>query len=142
MNETFAYSKFTAERIVISNIKLTEGKGIDGVTNTFAAGIWVIEMMLEYAQMGGYEIDYNYDVFRGNYQAFLGAAPDFRPTPLYQALLFATMLRDGSPYIILPKMYAGTSSKIKVYVLNVLSRNAIRIVIMNKDTNSSLDGKV
>jgi len=38
----------------INDIKLTTGNGVDGVTNTFAAALWAIDIIMEFAMMNGY----------------------------------------------------------------------------------------
>jgi hypothetical protein len=45
VNETLSYSTFGRDYMAISDIKLTEGNGVDGLTNTFAAAIWVVDMV-------------------------------------------------------------------------------------------------
>lgn len=52
----------------------------------------------------------------------------------------ATLAIDSQPYIIIPSYTTGTSTKIKVYGLELVNR--MRYVILNKDTNSSLNGNV
>lgn len=47
--------------------------------------------------MNGWEIDFNFEVRQGNFQAILGPEPDLKPTALYYGLMFATLARDGSP---------------------------------------------
>jgi hypothetical protein len=90
--------------------------------------------------MSGYDINFNYDVYTGNNQAFLGPAPDFKPTPLYYGLMFATMIRNYSPELVIPAQTALLSSKIKVYGLKY--SDFYQVLLINKDNNVSLNGTV
>lgn len=38
----------------INDIKLTTGDGVDGLTNSFAAAIWAVDIVLEFALMNGW----------------------------------------------------------------------------------------
>jgi hypothetical protein len=44
----------------ITDVKLTTGNGVDGLTNTFAAALWAVDMALEFCLMNGWEIDFNH----------------------------------------------------------------------------------
>lgn len=50
------------------------------------------------------------------------------------------LIGDGVPRIIIPKYTAGTSSRIKVWGLETKTKN--KFLIINKDTNTSLQGSV
>jgi hypothetical protein len=117
INETYAYSDFSKLWMTISDIKLTTGNGVDGLTNTFAAAIWAVDIILEFVIMNGWEIDFNHEIRDGNFQSVLGPLPSLKPSPLYYGLIFATLMRDGSPQVILPSTKGLISSKIKVYGL-------------------------
>lgn len=51
-----------------------------------------------------------------------------------------SLVSDSVPRIIIPKYTAGTSSRIKVWGLEVKTKN--KFLIINKDTNTSLQGNV
>lgn len=76
----------------------------------------------------------------GNFQSVLGPAPTFKPSALYYGLLFLTIIRDGTPQIILPATKGIISSKIKVYGFTTGDR--FKVLLLNKDTNVSLNGTV
>ena len=124
----------------INDIKLTTGDGVDGITNTFASALWALDMILEFIQMNGWEIDFNHEIRNGNFQSILGAAPDLKPNPIYYGLIFATIMRDNAPEIVLPSSKAIISSKIKSYGFS--DGLIFKILLINKDTNESLNGKV
>ncbi len=46
VNDTYAYSDFSKLSLGINDIKLTTGFGVDGVTNTFAAALWALDIIL------------------------------------------------------------------------------------------------
>lgn len=116
------------------------GNGVDGLTNTFAAALWAVDIALEFCLMSGWEIDFNHIVSEGNFQAILGPPPSLKPTPLYYGLIFLTLIRDGTPNFVLPSTKGLISSKIKVFGLT--TGEIFKIVILNKDTNKSLNGTV
>lgn len=126
--------------MVINDIKLTTGNGVDGLTNTFAAALWAIDIILEFTIMNGLEIDFNHEVREGNFQSILGPLPGLKPTPLYYGLIFATLMRDGTPKVVLPSTKGLISSKIKVFGLT--TGEIFKIILLNKDTNTSLNGTV
>ena len=97
VNDTYAYSDFSKLWLGINDIKLTTGMGVDGVTNTFAAALWALDIILEFIQMNGWDINFNHFLDPNNYQGILGPAPDFKPQPIYYALIFATIIRDNAP---------------------------------------------
>ncbi len=88
---------------------------MDGLTNTFAAALWAIDIALEFNLMNGWEIDFNHEVRNGNFQSILGPLPGLKPNPIYYGLIFATLIRDGTPKIILPSTKGYISSKIKAF---------------------------
>ncbi len=54
VNETYAYSDFAKLPLGINDIKLTTGNGVDGMTNTFAATLWALDIIFEFIQMNGW----------------------------------------------------------------------------------------
>lgn len=46
VNQTYSYSDFSKLWLGINDIKLTTGNGVDGLTNTFAAAIWAVDIAL------------------------------------------------------------------------------------------------
>lgn len=121
-------------------MKITNGPGIDGVTNTFAAAIWAIDFALEFAMFGGRSIRFPCDVTNGSLQTMLGPAPNYTPTPLYYAMMFLSSLSYTGPNVGMASVIAGTSSNIKAYSLTV--NNQFQIILLNKDTNPNASGVV
>ena len=50
INSTNSYTSFGRLGTRLSKIQLIEGDGIDGVTNTFAAALWLIDFFMEGAK--------------------------------------------------------------------------------------------
>lgn len=46
VNETYFYSDFSKLWMAITDVKLTTGDGVDGLTNTFAAALWAVDIAL------------------------------------------------------------------------------------------------
>jgi hypothetical protein len=80
-------------------MKLSDGNGINGVTNTFAAALWALDISIEFALLGGGNIKFPIDVNADNYQSVLGPAPSHTPNPIYYGLLFLTLLSYVTPFI-------------------------------------------
>lgn len=58
--------------VVINDLRLTEDAlTIDGITNSFAAAIWAIDISLEWFFMSGYRLDF-YNSFKNTHQTLLG----------------------------------------------------------------------
>lgn len=55
-------------------------------------------------------------------------------------MIFCSLMGDAVPEIIIPSLSPGSSSNIKVWGLE--STFKFRVVILNKDTNSSASGEV
>lgn len=55
-------------------------------------------------------------------------------------MLFISLIMDNSPQTHIPTLVAGSSSKIKVWGLQTYASKGV--LILNKDTNTSLDGHV
>ena len=90
--------------------------------------------------MVGWELDFQHKIYEGNFQSILGPAPDFKPSPLYYGMLFGSLLRDGTPSVLIPAQQARLSSKIKVYGLS--TGKVFKVLLLNKDTNKTLSGVV
>lgn len=119
---------------------MTDGNGINGVTNTFASALWAIDTSIEFALFGGTNIKYVVDLNANNYQSVLGPAPGYAPNPIYYGLLFLTMFSYITPVIGRPLSIAGSSSSIKAYGMSI--QNQLQIVLLNKDTNPNASGVV
>lgn len=79
----------------ISEIRLTNDSGVHGVTNSFAAALWALDISVEFASMGGYFINF-YNPLTPSNQSVFGAGPGFEPGAIFYGSLFAVMaLRDG-----------------------------------------------
>lgn len=135
-----SYASFQDYPTAFSSVKFMEGDGVDGVTNTMAAAIWYVDFFLEAALYYMYDVNWEGDIYSGNYQSFLGPAPSYTPSAIYYAMIFANLARDGSPTVVLSSTTAGTSDKIKVWGLE--TRKLFKFVILNKDPNPALNGKV
>lgn len=57
-NDLVSYGSFADLYVCISSLKLVEGNGIEGVTNSFAAAIWLIDFYFEAALFGFYDVHY------------------------------------------------------------------------------------
>ena len=115
--------------------------GVDGLTNSFAAALWAIDMSLEAAYVGVWWMNYLNPIEKASYQSILGQAPLFGPTPTFQALLLTILGVDGGMYIEKPTITAGTSANIKVFGLQSYWGDE-KVMIINKDTNPSANGYV
>jgi hypothetical protein len=98
----------------ISKLQLVEGDGIDGVTNTFAATVWLVDFIIEALISNFVFVDV---ANTGAYQRVLGEPPGFKPTPLYYGLMFISLARDGNPEFLIPTTEYGESGSIKVFGL-------------------------
>ena len=94
---------------------VADPEGIDGLTNSFAAAIWVVEFMMEWILAGGYRAAMYNPIGIPSFQSVLGQAPTYRPSALYYGLLTFLAPNFLGGYIIRPVSEAGTSSKIKAY---------------------------
>lgn len=114
--------------------------GVDGLTNSFAAAIWAVEIIMEWTIINGRRIHFFNPMQNASFQSVLGQAPNYNPQALFYGLILANVVNHYSPYIIRPTMTAGTSSSIKVYYLDYWSY--FGVLIINKDTNTSASGNV
>ena len=92
--------------------------GVAGLTNSFAAGIWAIEMALEFFYQSGYRMSYYNPMINGSFQNILNPGPSFDPNIMYSALLFMNIAFQNYPYVCLSSVQAGLSKNIKVYMLD------------------------
>jgi len=72
----------------INEIRITNDSGINGITNSFAAALWAIDISAEFISMGGHFINF-YNTLNASNQSILGPSPNFAPGALYHGLLFA-----------------------------------------------------
>lgn len=84
--DTTNYTYFSTNT-AITNVKFTQGDGVDGVTNTMAAAIWFVDFIMETVMYNIYDVHWDGNIYDGNYQAFFGPAPDFEPQPIYYAAI-------------------------------------------------------
>jgi hypothetical protein len=125
----------------INDIRLTNDSiGVDGLTNSFAAAIWAIEMSMEFYYANGFRIDFYNPMLNGSFQNIYGPPPLYTPTIMYSALLFINQAARYSPYIDMAVASPGTSSSIKIYGLDYYYYYGL--VILNKDMNASSSGDV
>lgn len=57
--------------------------------NTFAAGIWAIDLFMEWIILGGFRINFFSPIIQASRQTVLGQAPNYSPSAIYTGLLFA-----------------------------------------------------
>lgn len=100
--------------IALSDIRLTNTTGVDGVTNSFAAALWALDFSLKYMSIGGYFASF-YTPFTSSNQSVLGASPYFGPQALYYGLLFANYAISKYSSFITPNTTAVSSQFIKIY---------------------------
>jgi hypothetical protein len=132
---------FVRGGVGINDIRMVAAdEGVDGITNSFAAGLWAIEMAMEFSILGGVRINFFNPVAGTSYQSVIGEAPLYQPSSLYYALLFTIIANQNSPYIELPVIKAGSSSNIKAYGLNQAA--SYGFILLNKDMNQNLTGTV
>lgn len=125
--------------VSINDIRLTNDSGIDGITNSFAAALWAVDISMELAILSGCFINF-YNPMGSSNQSFFGAAPSFDPSALYYGALFAIYAMRDQPIIYYTSVAAGTSQNIKAYGLDV--GTDYRVLILNKDMNANASGNV
>lgn len=126
--------------IIITEARLSDGIGIDGITNTFVSALWAVDFTIEAAMFGLKGVHFPVDISATSKQTVIGPSPSYTPQPIYYGLLFISMLSYANGKIGLPSISAGSSSKIKAYGLT--SPSQMQIVLINKDTNTSASGVV
>lgn len=119
---------------------MTNDSGIHGVTNSFAAALWALDISMEFAVLSGSYINF-YNTLLPSNESVLGPEPTFGPSSIYYGILFAAYALRGQPTIALTTITAGTSSNVKMYGLNNYGGN-YRVLIINKDTNPNISGTV
>jgi hypothetical protein len=62
--------------VAINDIRLTNDSGVDGVTNSFAAALWALDIGMAFASMSGYSINFH-SPLTDSHQTVLGTAPHF-----------------------------------------------------------------
>lgn len=123
------------------DIRLVDSyEGVDGLTNSFAAAIWAVELSMEWAIISGYRLHFFNPMQNASFQSILGQAPHYGPGAMFYGLILAIVSNHYAPTIIRPTMTAGTSQSIKVYHLS--SWMYTGVLILNKDTNASRSGTV
>jgi hypothetical protein len=95
---------------------------------------------MEWIIMGGYQVSFFNPIGSPSFQSIFGQAPSFQPTALYYGLLLSIIVNNNSPYVIIPTVDSGTSSKIKAYGFD--DYGDYSILILNKDTSPSANGTV
>ena len=90
--------------------------------------------------MGGYQVSFFNPIGSPSFQSILGQAPSFQPTALYYGLLFVISANYLSPWVMIPTVSVGSSSKIKAYGFD--NYDHYSFLLLNKDSNSSAKGTV
>lgn len=124
----------------MSRVRLVPGNGTDGITNTFAAAVWWIDFIMESLAYSLSDVSIDGSANFYNFQSVFKQAPSFAPTALYYGSIMAILAGELNPRIIIPSLYEGTSSRIKIWGLS--SPTKFKFLIINKDTNESLNGYV
>lgn len=75
-----------------------------------------------------------------SFQSILGQAPYFKPSAVYYGLLLVIAANNLSPWVMIPTVVSGTSSKIKAYGFD--NYDEYGILILNKDNSTSANGTV
>ena len=124
----------------LQRVRLVNGEGIDGITNSFAAAIWWIDFLMESVFYEFFDVSIEGAIRNGNFQSLLGPPPTFTPTSLYYASLFFIYATEKYPTVVLPTILSALSPKIKIFGME--SSYIIKYLIINKDSNPSLNGNV
>lgn len=102
--------------------------------------MWLIDFVLECSLYQLYDLHMDGSLKANNYQGILGPGPDFEPQALYYGMIFSSLMMTDTPALVLPLVTAGTSSNIKIWGLE--STFEVHIVVINKDTDPTLDSSV
>jgi hypothetical protein len=125
----------------ISDLRLVDDPmGVPGLTDSFAACIWAIEMMMEFFFVDGFRIDFYNSFKKGSKQGVFGTDAGYTPSPLYSALLMADLALLDMPYIDKAVVTAGTSASIRIYGID--NYNTYGVLLLNKDTDRTHVGEV
>jgi hypothetical protein len=131
----------TSGNLVITELVMFEGTGVDGVSNAMVSAIWALDTLLEGARFGLKRINLKADPSSTDFLSVFGAAPNYDPQPIYYALLMMSIIQQTSnTYFLSPSVLQGSSSSIKVHALK--AGNTVSLILLNKDTNSSASGVV
>jgi hypothetical protein len=95
---------------------------------------------MEWIIVYGYRVSFFNPILNSSFQSPTGKGPEFASNSLYAGLLFTIIANDYQPYINIPIVTTGVSSKIKIYNFDYWTKNGF--LILNKDTNSSASGIV
>lgn len=125
----------------INDLRLVEDDiGVDGLTNSFAASIWAIEIAMEFFYLSGYQLQFFNPMLSNSFQNILGPPPNFAPTTLYSALMLINLAVMNYPYVDKAVVSPGLSDSIKIYGLDYYYNYGL--LILNKDMNTSRSGEV
>ena len=134
-------SNFMSNDVFFQDLRLVDNYvGVDGLTNSFAAAIWAVEITIEWVVVEGRRMNFFSPIKDPSFQSVLGQAPNYNPSALFYGLILSIVVNNYLPWIIRPTMTPGTSLAIKVYYLDYWSYTGV--LILNKDTNSSRSGTV
>ena len=141
INGTDYTSKVFSNFFLITDLRLIPGdQGIDGLTNSFAAGLWAIEMSMEFAILGGTTISFFNSLKDGSFQSGTGSPPSFKQSSLIVALYFMSAFVQNYPDIYLPTVVPSGSSSILIYYLDYITTKGF--IALNKDLNPSASGYI
>ena len=141
VNDQLKYSSFENNLVSISNIKLVEGDGVDDLTNSFAAAIWCTDFIMESLSYSLYDVHFDSPFQDGNFQGIFDLDNEtITPTSLYYGLLFAILVGDDFPKMVIPYMSPEYSNSIKVWGFEATLK--FKFLILNKDQDPSLNGTV
>ena len=135
-NTTINMGKYA---VAINDIRLTNDSGVDGVTDSFAAALWALDISMAFSSMSGYSINF-YSPLNDTNQSVIGAAPYFQSGAIYYGLLFALYSLRDYPMMTTVTVASGISQSIKVYGMD--SYVAYRVLIINKDLNPNASGVI
>lgn len=75
VDETNTTIDMASYAVAINDIRLTNDSGVDGVTNSFAAALWALDIGMAFASMSGYSISFH-SPLTASFQPVLGTAPN------------------------------------------------------------------
>jgi hypothetical protein len=80
--------------LAITDVRLLDGNGIDGVTNGMAAALWALDFALESAVFGLKYVLFNNDFTQNNVQSPIGYLPNFTPSGIYYGMMMVSLLNS------------------------------------------------
>lgn len=90
-------------KLMITELAMIEGTGVDGVTNAMVSAIWALDIMLEGAKYGLKRIQIKADPSSTDFVSMFGSAPNYEPQPIYYAMLMMSIIQqDSNTYFITP----------------------------------------